>query len=393
MANIGLYRLFASVDINDRNWAASTNDRAITIIDYGAYYKLGSTSGTTEYGNPVTYSDNSGISESLTRNAVLYWKLSTQGNGYHFIGKPKQTLISDDVERYIFKSKNFRYSMFDWTSDFLVMPEPVTALKFHDGKLWAFSLSKTYRINPDGMYIEDVYDDAGCQGQRAVHTNEFGMFFGNTENAWMYQNGQFYRIGDAIRQSDISTRKSWKTFLFTTLADLIVTSDAKKGYILFINERTDTTAKLFAWGYHPIKKRWDAFSFSGYATSANAGVFKGKDGEVYLSDGTKTYKLMRPTSTYYTQAWEWYSQELSFGETRQKKSITMIKLDSTGTVSINYGVDGATPATSGTSEALINVYNKSIRIKLNAAAVTSGTAYTNYVDSMEIIYRDLVGAR
>jgi len=87
------------------------------------------------------------------------------------------------------------------------------------------------------------------------------------------------------------------------------------------------------------------------------------------------------------QLWEWFSQELSFGETRQVKSISMIKTDSTGTVSINYGVDGVSPATSGTSEALINVYAKNIRIKLNAA---SGT---NYTDSLEVIYRPLIGAR
>jgi len=65
----------------------------------------------------------------------------------------------------------------------------------------------------------------------------------------------------------------------------------------------------------------------------------------------------------------------------------MIKVDATGTVTLTYGVDGTTPATSGTSDALINTYAKSLRIKLNAA---SGT---NYVDSLEIVYRPLVGAR
>jgi hypothetical protein len=256
---------------------------------------------------------------------VLNYALSTKGNGYHFISKFYNSLIPD-AGRYIYRSKYLRFDMFDWTSDFLIMPEAVTALQFYDGKLFAFSLNKTYRINPDGLYIEDVFDDAGCQGQRAVHSNEYGMFFGNSLNAWMYQQGQFSPIGDAIRQS-ASGGKSWQTFLFTTLTDLIVTSDAKKGYVLFINERTDTTAKYFAWAYHPQKKRWDAFSFGGYATSANGGAFKGKDGEVYLSNAAATYKLMRPAVSTYTQLWEWFSQELSFGETRQIKSLTLIKVD------------------------------------------------------------------
>lgn len=393
-ANIGLFRLVASLDINDTNWATGVGgeqySRILSIYDYGTYYSY-SAGGAVNPSSFVTYNENTGISETLESQIVNY-SLSTSGNGYQFVGKCYRSEIPD-AERYIFKSKSFRYDIFDWATDFLVMPEPMTALHFYEGKLYAFSLTKVYRINPDGLYIEDTFDDAGAQGQRAVHSNEYGMFFGNFLNAWMYRQGVFYPISDAIKQSD--TGKSWKTFLFTTLTDLIITSDTKKGYVLFINERTDSTAKYFCWAYHPQKKRWDAFAFGGYATSANGGVFKGRDGEVYLSNASATYKLMRPPTAYpaNTQLWEWFSQELTFGETRQVKSIVMIKTDATGTVSITYGVDGATPATSGTSEALINVYNKSIKIKLNAAATTTATTYTNYVDSMEIIYRPLIGKR
>ena len=392
LANLGLYRLVASISMSDgwvKDGAGGAFNRAITLYDYGTFYSW-SVGGTAIAGNPVTYNDNAGISETLSSTIVNY-ALSTKGNGYHFVGKCYHALIPD-AERYIFKSRYLRYDMFDWTADLLVMPEPITALVFYDGKLWAFSLNKTYRINSDGLYIEDVFDDAGAQGQRAVHTNEYGMFFGNFENAWMYQGGTFHRIGDAIRQS-ASGGKSWQTFTHNTLTDLIVTSDAKKGYILFINDYLYTTSdwRYMAWAYHPIKRRWDCLVFgnsvTNYTSSANGGIFKGKDGEVYLSNAARTYKLMRHATN--RQLWEWYSQELSFGETRQIKSITMIKLDATGTVVITYGVDGATPATSGTNEALINAYNKTLRIKLNAAAATS----TNYVDSMEIIYRPLLGAR
>lgn len=374
-AGYGLYRLVASFDMTEFSTASSTN-LTLTYTDYN-------TSG-------ATYTENTGMPESITDSGMNYC-LSTKGNGYHFIGKCYKAQIPD-ADRYVFRSKYLRYDMFDYTSDFVILPEPITALKFYEGKLYAFSLNRMYRINPDGLYIEDIYEDAGAQGQRAVHTNDYGMFFGNFINAWMYNNSGLLRIGDAIRHS-ASGGKSWQTFYNNTLTDLIVTSDGKKGYVLFINERNSSGAKIFAWAYHPTKRRWDAFSFGNYTSSATAGVFKDKDGAVYLSIGSNTYKLMRPSVSTYTQAWEWYSQELTFGETQQNKSITMIKVDSTGTVSITYGLDGATPSTSGTSGALINVYNKSIRIKLNASAVTSGTSYTNYVDSMEIIYRPLVGAR
>jgi len=379
VANRGLWRLVNSVDINDAAWATVGVNYDINIIDYGLTSKIGS--GTPINWGAVSFNENSGLSESLAITSVNY-ALSTSGNVYHFVGKCYISTLPDS-SRYIFRSKNLRFDMFDWTSDFLVMPEAITAMQFYDGKLWAFSLNKTYRINPDGLYIEDVFDDAGCQGQRAVHSNEYGMFFGNFQSAWMYRGGTFSRISDAIRQSTTSG-KSWTSFYQTTLTDLIITSDSKKGYVLFINERNSSGAKLFAWAYHPFKKRWDAFSFADYASSANAGVFKGKDGEVYFSYGTATQKLMRNTGY---QLWEWYSQELPNVKVRQKKSFSLIKVDATGTVTITYGVDGATPATAYTNETLINVYNKSIKIKLNAA---SGS---NSVDALELVYRLLIGER
>jgi len=386
-ANTGLYRLVASIDINNTNWATSTNDKTIIVNDYGTYYTINAVP-TIYPSNPVSYQENSGMPEVLT-DSSLYYALSTAGNGYHFVTKATQSTLAGSETRNIYKSKYLRYDMFDYYSDFLPMPEAITAIHFYEGKLFAFSLNKAYRINPDGLYVEDVYEDVGAQGQRAVHSNEYGMFVGNSSNAWMYQGGGFIPIGNAIRRASNSNSKSWRTLNFIidatpTLSDLIVTSDGRKGYVLFINERDSSGDKIFAWAYHPSKKRWDAWSFAGYASSANAGVFKGKDGEIYLSYGTATQTLMRNTGY---QLWEWYSQELTFGETRQNKSITMIKVDATGTVTLTYGVDGTAPATSGTSDALINTYAKSLRIKLNAA---SGT---NYVDSLEIVYRPLVGAR
>lgn len=394
-ANLGFYRMVASLDINDANWATGAGgeaySRILNIYDYGTYYSY-SAGGTINASPNVTYKENTGMSETITDSSINY-SLASVGNGYNFIGKCYHASVPD-AERYIFRSKYLRYDAFDWTLDFLVMPEAITAMHFYAGKLFVFSLNKTYRINPDGLYIEDIFDDAGCQGQRAVHSNEFGMFFANSLNAWMYRDGNFVPIGDAIRQS-ASGGKSWQTFYYHSLTDIIVTSDAKKGYVLFINERDASGDKLFAWAYHPTKQRWDAFGFGGYTSSANTGAFKGKNGEVYLSYATATQQLMRPAAValYHTQAWEWYSQELSFGETRQVKSLTMIKLDATGTVAITYGVDGVTPSTSGTSDALINVYNKSIRLKLTGGAVSAGSAYTNYADSLELIYRPLIGAR
>lgn len=369
LGSFGLMRLIRSIQLDE-----FTN----VDVDTGGFYTE-----FTDYGGSTgtTYEENTGIPETLD-DTILNYALAARGNNYLFIGQCSHSEIPD-AGRYIFRSKELRYDMFDWSKDFLVMPKPITALAFYDGKLWAWSLNKIYRINPEGLYIEDDYENAGALNSRAVHTNDFGMFWGNQINAYMYQGGTITPIGDMIKNSK-SSGKSWGTFLFTTLTDLIVTSDAKKGYVLFVNERTDSTAKYFAWGYNPFKKRWDAFSFAGYATSANGGTFKGKDGEVYISNGTGTYKLMRNTGY---QAWEWYSQEMDFGESGQDKSMVMMKADTSGTVSINYGTNRSTPSTAYTSGTLINQYKKSIRAKLSAA---SGS---NFCNALEFIARPLIGKR
>jgi len=383
-AGLGYYRLIQSFDINDASgWSTSSSDRVLTIYDYGTYYSY-SAGGATLPNAVATYEENSGMPETITDTTPRY-SLSRTGGGYHFIGKCYHASIID-ATRYIFRSKQLRYDMFDWSSDYLVMPEPITALEYFLGRLYAFSLNKVYRINPELMYIEDVYNDTGCLNHRAVTVNEMGMFFGNATNAWMYNGQVFTRITDAIRQS-ASGGFSWASFYFHTLTELIVATDSKKGYVLFINERSDTTDKTFIWAYHPEKQRWDAWGLGGYASYASLGVFQGIYGEVFLSNATKTYQLLRNATQ--RQAWEWYSQELSFGSSRQVKSIVMIKVDATGTVAITYGVDGGTVNVSATSDALLNIYNKTIRLKLSAEAATS----TNYVDSLEILYRPLIGNR
>lgn len=362
---IELWRLVETIDVTSNTGWTGTTDKTYTVTD------------TKIYG--VTYNENTGISETLDETIVNY-SLACKGNGHLFAGRCYHSEIPD-AERYIFKSKEVRFDMFDWINDFLVMPEPITAMEFYEGKLYAFSTNKTYRINPEYLFIEDIFDDAGCQGQRAVHSTEYGLFFANKVGAWVYRGGQINPIHNPIKTGT----KGWDTFTYATLLDIIVTSDIKKEVILFINQATfSTTPYIFAWAYNYSKGRWDALLFGAYTPNADAGFIKGKDGEVYLSVATNTYTLMRGATQ---RGWEWVSQKLSFGETRQNKSLTMIKADVGGTVTVTYGVDGASPATSYTNETLINSYIKNVIIKI------VGNAGTNLVRSLEIIFRRLYGKR
>ena len=59
----------------------------------------------------------------------------------------------DDTKNVVFRSKKQgRFSMFDWTSDYLAMPERPLALASFGGKLYVFTREKLYRVNPSSLF-------------------------------------------------------------------------------------------------------------------------------------------------------------------------------------------------------------------------------------------------
>ena len=376
-----LYRFVCFIDINDAGWTISTNDKTITVIDYGIEAKVAS--GTGKNFGSATYEQNSGISEVVEDSSVNY-ALACKGEGYMFAGKCYKSDLPD-AERYIFRSKELRFDMFDWINDFVILPEPIKAMTYFNGRLFAFSLNNVYRIHPE-LYIEDVFNGAGCSGQRSVLITEYGMFFANQNGAYYMDNSGSIDVISRPIQRSLSSGKSWRSFLFDTLKDLIVVYSTEKKYVMFINQAANNY--LACWAFNILSRRWDYWTFTeSYVVGDDSGVFVDKDGEVYLSLSANTYQLMGNTGPTQKQAWEWSSQDMTFGESRQDKQINKIKADVTGTATIVYGVDGVAPATSYTNDAYINSYVKSLKVKLSA---TSGN---NSVDSLEIIYRTLVGKR
>lgn len=381
-ANIGLFRKVASFSITDSAWiqdGSTPSTINLYLKDYGNYVEINTASGytfstyRTEQSEMVTYKENTGMPETLT-NSSRNWAMATSGYGYHFI-------VND---RTIYRSKRFRFDMFDWTTDFLILPEKPTALSFYEGKLYAFSLNKTYRIDPEYLSIEDIFDDAGALGKRSVHTNEYGMFFANKYGAWMLFNSQIEEITKPIRNTK-TNGKSWQSFSYQNLDEIIITSDAKKGYVLFINDFSyNEQYKILVWAYLPRTNRWDAWILGEYNSASSNGIFKGKDGEIYLSLTSTTYKLLRGASY---QAWEWISKNFDFEDIKKKKRLNKIKLNKTGTISISADINNSGSFTGVSEDTYINSYIYSVRIKLNASTGS------NTVDSMSILFRPLIGVR
>lgn len=387
-----LSRLVAFIDINDTNWTTSGANKYIDAKDYGS--------------GQGTYEEETGLSEPSDEQSGVFgaysvpnitpnYELSAKGNGYLFIGNCKDYTYNSatggitDAERYIFRSLSYRYDTFNIIYDFLIMPRPLTALAFYEGRLYAFDLNNTYRINPDTLSIEDVFEGIGASGQRSVAITPYGMFIANVNGAYQLDGGNFTELSLPIKNANYTgsglfpTSMSWANFEYDTFTDIIVVWSAEKECVIFANtDNLDSAEKIIAWVWNVPRKRWDFWDLGNGTVSA--GFITGKDGEIYLSESSTTKRLFAGSRKLFS----FVTKEFDFDNPTQLKSINMLKWDGSN-LTIKYAHDNSDPAggSTATSGAYLNVYKKTIQLYVLATNTAS------YLDSLEIIYRRMVGQR
>lgn len=361
------------------NWdVISTDHYHMYYIDNGSYPS-----------NGATYEENSGMPESLEFQSVRY-AVNEVGGGYHWVSNGQPEGETDaDWNRYIFRSKKFRPNMFDWTRDFLVLPEIPNALAWYNDRLYAFSENTVYRINPELMYIEDTYFGAGASHRQSVLVSEYGLYFCNLNGAYRVQDSGIEVISDPIAEVPRTENYiGWKAFALATAGAnfdrVVIKAEVDKRLILFVGATASNASDCMAF-YIPTG-HWYRLGLGSAALAADSGLYSGKDGEVYISNATASYRLFAG-ATYETTSW--ISKEFHLDEPSQNKSWNLTRWDGTagtGSISVFYGVEGALPSTAATSGAYINVYKKTFQVSL----VTTGNAL---VDSIDIIVRRLFGKR
>lgn len=385
VANVGLYRLVDFIDINDAGWSIGASHIEFTYSDDGTYPAGG-----------ATYEEETGFPETITTALTAYWvqyRVNEVGGGYHWVANcGLSPLVSTEVidwQRYLFRSKKFKPNMFDWTRDFLVLPEIPNALAWYNDRLYAFSENTVYRINPELMYIEDTYFGAGASHRQSVLVSEYGLYFCNLNGAYRVQDSGIEVISDPIAEVPRTENYiGWKAFALATAGAnfdrVVIKAEVDKRLILFVGATASNASDCMAF-YIPTG-HWYRLGLGSAALAADSGLYSGKDGEVYISNATASYRLFAG-ATYETTSW--ISKEFHLDEPSQNKSWNLTRWDGTagtGSISVFYGVEGALPLTAATSGAYINVYKKTFQVSL----VTTGNAL---VDSIDIIVRRLFGKR
>ena len=285
-----------------------------------------------------TYESRTGLNETVT-NIKIKYGLSTEIDGYLFAADCSNDNIKD-ASNQIFRSKPGKYSIFDWTRDFIILKSTPTAITNFNGRLFVFDENNTYRINQHTLQIEDIYEGVGCLNQRSVVVTEKGMFFASATGAYMHNGQTPVQISSAIwkgknqenwdNASEDIMNISWQNlFSDSVYKDCKVIYDTGNDLVLYFisvniyNSKTSKNElKNLIWSYSLKLSRWDLWNLS---SNQNIGTpFKGKEGQVFVPIDGSIFEL---GASEKKKPFTFISKKLSLSEDSIVKVYNKIKIN------------------------------------------------------------------
>jgi len=351
------YRLIASMSMVGGAWRGSGATKTTKLVDTGL--------------KRTTYQENTGISETESDVHVGY-RLSAVINNELFVGHCFQERLSTDSVNMLFKSKPFRYNVFDWSIEYLKLPDTPIAMVGFEGRLYVFMKNVVYRINPDGLFVEDIYEDIGIINQDALVVTDSGLYWSDDFNAYAMSQGKIEPISFPISYDD-----TWHGLAYNYH---FVGFDASRYAILYCFAGSTT---ITVWAYNISFQRWDKYSLP--ITNAYS-IFGGKESELYIGTNSSIKELFSSASDL---AWYWESKEIDLGDSIQDKVFYKIEANNEGTVVIYYSIDGEsyTSIASGGSIQSAGAWREGSKIKIKLDC-PSGVGKTR---GLRIVYRNKIG--
>ncbi len=289
--------------------------------------------------------------------------------------------------------------MFDWTTDFVKVPFTPLALKGFEGRLYVFGAKDIYRVDPNTLAVEEIYEGIGCNSDTEPLVTDYGMY-------WIDKNGVYWHDGKNIHNIGLSIKYAYDTTVVPTYltvangllsasSSVFVQYSGEKKSVIFAYARS-ASATMSVWAWDIITQVWYYWEFPlGTAYANLLSIFPGKFMELYANYSTdsrtepyKTYQFFNSANylslTYITRKYD-------AGLSQQYKKFYKIK--STTNCTVTFDIDDGTSLNKTlTSEALAaaNRKAKNIQVKFVHAG---GDATKPYIDASEIVFRQLAGMR
>ena len=383
------FQLVEQISLSDIRWTqlGTTRKWECTITDTG---KTGD-----------QYEIRTGMSEIID-DTQPHYGIATKGDGFLFIGQTWHSSL-ENKENFIFRSQQGKFNMYDWSTDWIELPEYPTALSYYGGKLFAFSKQTCWMINPMTMQIEEDILQCGCLSQQSIISCDYGMFWADRESIWLYDGSRFKNIGLPIeqggtysyRQRDRANSKVHVEFdAFTKTFCVFIKPKAE--YVTMDNtnnsgDKQEISQQATIWAYHIEKGRWDYWVLEDLFNSQipDHGINIGSktlatcrdwSGGVLYANNNGLWRL--GTNQESRKNWEWISKNFVMGHPTLDKRFYKVRAVSTnGNPFIQYKVDDAPLSiVVGGDEKITTKKGKRIKVKVLGPGETS-------VDSVGIIYR------
>ena len=385
---INSYRLMEQLDIADSINSVKTLTRSTTTVGYQYNITIGAYEGD-------LYTDESGLSEFQSSSNV-YYNVSCQHNSQLFAANVYNPSAADENwTNYIVQSVEFAYDTFNWTKDYLVMPNPITAIVSHSGRVYAFDDYNMYRINPDQLYIEDTFNGLGCGSNQAIQSTEYALFIANNTGIHMYDGRSVQHISTPVDYIDsidgnIGGIVPAYTYGYKRCAKdnsafkPLLSFDSDKMCLVVYGEYSSSYRRIWlykldtqAWFVQGMVNLYDAVpDIQSIAISANNSVI--------ASYGNGIYELFRGSTK---KLFSWASKKLNMGAVTQDKKFRKVDVSGNDIVNANivYSIDGSNFANvSNLYSYLTSSNGKWIQIKTESV-----NSHRNIeVDHIGVIYRD-----
>lgn len=292
------------IDINDTDWSAVTAGLASDLFNLSTdtYKEFILTDDLP--GSLSTFGSRTGLPSTM-EHMRLHYGLSVSAESYHIVGYCWHPELLD-INSWLFRSKPYRYDVFDWTNDYLVLPSRPTALAYFSGRVYAFCKGRTYVISVGSFDIEDTWEGIGCNSQSGVVVTDRGMFWADDANLWWHDGSRSKPIGAPILSNEYEPNSGWH--LRDVAHNPVVVYEARYDSVLFCF--TDGAGLAKAWMFNVNRELFSLVTFA--ATAPFYGGFSHPDGYAYVNVGaTTTARFYSMFTSGTKRAWKWVSPIIS----------------------------------------------------------------------------------
>lgn len=287
------------IDINDSGWSAAAAGSGSEWFDLSTETYRSFTIVDDLPGGASTFESRSGYPATL-EHMQLHYGVSCVASSYHIVGRAWHQDL-EDVESWLFRSKQYRFDTFDWSQDYLVLPSEPNALVSWAGKVYAFCDGRTHVVNPTTFDVEDTWEGIGAPARKSVIVTDRGMFWADDNNIYFHDGNRVHMIGAPILKNQYSNDAAW---LSKGAADPVLVYDSEYDSVIvcFTNASGNAAALSFALGSQ-------AWSYITFAVPGPFYVgFQAADGKAYVSlDNTATPTFYSLFTNASLRAWKWVS--------------------------------------------------------------------------------------